>query len=132
MVVFVGELLGNVANASPVFNYFLCLPAQLDKESTCENFSIVAISNEVYRIDFHVEDDLERSRVVVFDFEEFVLGKSFFHILLSGIEVAFNEVKRYVFNLILQLFDLLDELFLFRENKLLFLVLSVHLNLWQK
>lgn len=117
---------GHVTHASPILHNFFMLSPHLDKEPAIEYFAVEAISDKINSINFHLEHNLKRSRVIVLNLDELKLGESFLHILLSGIEVALNEVEGNVLDIVIQGFDLINHLLSLRVVELFLLVLLVH------
>ena len=116
------ELSWYVANSSPFLSMLLLLSTHLNEESSCEDFLIRRVFDEVDSVNPGFKDDFERSRVVFLDFDEGEIGKCFFNILFNGIKVTFNEVEGDVLDILRKILDLLDK-FLFLWNHELFLLL---------
>jgi len=109
------------------------LSSHLNKKFPCENLLVTSGSNEIYRINFGLEDDLERARVVFFYFDEMELGECFFNILLNGLEIAFDKIEGDMFNVIRHVLNFIDELILLRKDKWLFLLSTLHSQqIWYK
>ena len=104
----------------------LLLPAHLDEESASEYFFIRPIFNESDGIDAGFKDDFEGSGIVFLDFDELEIGECFFNILLNSIEVAFDQIKRDMFDIVCKIFDLIDKLLLFGNNELTPFFSSLH------
>lgn len=102
------KLLWNISYCSPILSMLLLLPAHLDKKPPGKNFLIKAAPDEVDGINFALEDNFKRSRVVLLNFDELEVRKCFFDILLHCLEIAFDEIEWDMFNLIAQSFDLLN------------------------
>lgn len=109
-----------------MLSMFLLLSSQLDEKSSGEYLFVEGVPDEVDGVDFGLEDDFERPRIVFFDFDEMKIREGFFNILLDGCEVAFDEVERDIFDLVIKALDALDKLLFAGNHKLLFLLLSLH------
>lgn len=102
------ELLGDISNCRPIFRMLLLLPSHLDVEASGEYFLIKGVPNEIDGINFGLEDDFKGSRVVFFDLDKFEIREGLFNIFLYRVEVAFDEIERYVLDLVREIFNLLD------------------------
>jgi hypothetical protein len=69
------------------------LSAHFDEKSSGKNFLIKASPDEVDSINFALEYDFEGTRIVLFNFDEIELRKSFLDIFLNSLEIAFDEIK---------------------------------------
>ena len=94
------ELSWDKSNCRPFFSMLFLLPAHLDKKSASEYFFIRPIFNEIDGIDAGFKDYFERSGIVFLDFDELEIGEGFFNILLNSIEVAFDQIKRDMLDVI--------------------------------
>ena len=112
----------DVADCSPVFSMLFLLSSHFDEKPPVEDFFVEAVSDEMDGIDSGFEDDFERSRVVFFDFDEFEIWEGFFNIFLNSIEITFDQVERYVLDVVVHQLDLVNQLILFGENKAMFLL----------
>ena len=117
---------GNIPHCCPVLGKFFVLSSHLDKESASEYFFIELIADEVDGIDFGLEYDLKGARVVLFDFDEGEVGEGFFDIFLSCIEIALDQIEGDILNFVVEVFDLIDEVFLLGEHKGLLLFFLHH------
>lgn len=102
------ELFGDISNCRPIFRMFLLLSSHLDVEASGEYFLIKRVPNEVDGIDFGIEDDFKGPRVVFFNLDEFEIREGLFNIFLYRVEVAFDEIERYVLDLVREIFNLFD------------------------
>ena len=101
---------------------FFLLSSHFDEKSSRKNLLVKAVSDEVDGIDFTFKDNFKRSRVILFNFDKIELRKCFLNILFNSFEIAFDQVKRNLLNLVIQSFDLFYELIFARHNKLLSLL----------
>ena len=83
-----------VTYTSPILKHLFVLSAQLDVEAPGQDLAVVAVADEVDGVDLHLQHHLEGAWVVVLDFDEAELWEGLLHILLSGVEVAFDEISR--------------------------------------
>ena len=127
------ELFGHVANCCPVLSSLALLPAHFDEEPASEDLFVSTIADEVDGVDFGLEDDLERSGVVLLDlsgmgryFDELVVGEGLLDVLLDGIEVALDEVEGDVLDVIIEFLDGIDQFFLLGHHELPPLLLARH------
>jgi hypothetical protein len=97
------------------------LSAHFDKKSSGQNLAVMTVADEVNGINPGFKYDFERSRVVLLNFKEGEFRKSFFNILLNGVEIALDEIERDVLDLIGEVLDLFDQLFLLGHHELPFL-----------
>lgn len=102
------------------------LSTHFDKESPVQDFLVEASPDEIDGIDPHVENDLERAWVVVLNFDEVELRECLLHIILSGVEIAFNEIQRNMLDVIIKFFDLFDNIFSFGVIEFPFLMFFSH------
>ena len=84
----------HISNTCPILDNLLVLAAELDVEAAGEDLAVVAVADEVDGVDLHLQHHLEGARVVVLDFDEAELWEGLLHILLSGVEVALDEISR--------------------------------------
>lgn len=118
------ELFGDISDRWPILGMLLLLSSQLYEKSSGEYFFVEWIPNEVDSIYLGLEDNLEGSRIIFFDFDEVKIREWFFNIFFYGSEVAFDEVEGDVLDLVWEIFDALDKLILIGNCKLPFLFLS--------
>lgn len=78
----------------------------------------MTVADEVNGVNPGFKYDFERPRVVLLNFEEGEFRKSFFNILLDGVEIALDEIERDVLDLIGEVLDLFDQLFLLGHHEL--------------
>ena len=123
------ECFWDVPNGCPIFSMFSFLSSHFDEEPSVEYFPVIAISDKIDGIDSGLKDDLEGAFVVVLDVDEGELGEGFFDIFLDGIVVAFDEIEGDVLELVVETFDLVDELLSFGEDETLLFVLLASLHL---
>lgn len=88
------------SNCWPFLGMLFLLSAHLDKKSASEYFFIRPIFNEIDGIDAGFKDNFEGSGIVFLDFDELEIGEGFFNILLNSIEIAFDQIKRDMLNVI--------------------------------
>ena len=119
------EFFRHIPNASPILYNFFVLPTKFYKKSSSQYFSVVTISNEVYGVDFHFKDNFKGSRIIIFNFDELELRECFLNILLSSIEITFNQVEGDMFDFIIKGLNLVNELISLGEI-VLFLLLATH------
>jgi hypothetical protein len=100
------EWFRDIAYCSPVFSMFFLLSPHFDKKSSCKNLLIKAGSDKVDGINFTFKNNLKRSRVILFNFDKIELRECFLNIFFNSLEVAFDQVKRNLLNLVTQSFDL--------------------------
>lgn len=123
------ELPGDVPDSQPILMMVLVLPTHLDEEASAQNLLVEFFFNEVDRIDLGFEDHFEGPGVVLLDFDELEIREGSFNILLCGVEVALDEIEGDMLDLIVKVFDVLDEFLFFGDDKLLPLFLcAFHLN----
>ena len=122
VLLLVVESFRGVSDARPVLHNFFVLPTKFDEESSSQDFPVVAISNEVDGIDFHFKDNFEGAGIIVFNFDELELRECLLDILLSGIEIALNQVEGNMLDFIIKGLDLVDELIPLGEIVLFFLL----------
>lgn len=120
------EFSRDIANACPIFNNFFVLTTHFDEKSPIEDFPVVASPDEIDGVYFHFEYHFERSRIVILNLDELKFRERFFHIFFSSIEVTLDQIERNVLNVIIEGFDLLDNLFPLGVAELLLLVIAVH------
>lgn len=120
------EFSGDEANSRPLLGMFFLLSAHLDEKSASEYFLIRPIFDKIDGIYAGFKDDFERSGIIFLDFDELEIGEGFFNILLNSIEVAFDQIKRDMFDVVCEIFYLIDKLLLFGNNELTFFFSSLH------
>ncbi len=86
------------------------------------------VFNEVNGINSHFEDDLKWSGVIIFNFNELDVWESFLDIFFSGVEITLDEIQCDMFNILIEIFDLLNEFVSTRNWELFFLLLLVGLH----
>ena len=118
-----------ISDGSPILCMLSFLSSHFDEEPSVEYFPIIAISDKIDGVNSGLEDDLEGSFVIVFDIDKGELGKSFFDIFLDSIVVTFDKIEGDVLELIIEAFDLVDELLSFGEDETLLFVLLASLHL---
>lgn len=128
LVVRLVEFSRNIPNTGPIFYNFFMLATHFNKESTVKNFAIKAISNKVNSIDFHLEDNLEWSRIIVFNLNKLVFRKSFLNIFFSSFKVAFYQIEGNMLDIIIKSLNLFNHLFPLGVVELSLLVLTVHID----
>ena len=104
------ELLGHIADSGPVLGMLLLLPAHFDEKSTVQNFAVIATPNKIDGINSRLKDNFERPLIVILNFDKSKLAKSFLNIFLNSIIVAFDQIESHILVLIIQTFDLVDQL----------------------
>lgn len=125
------ELSGHVANSSPVLDDLFLLSAHLDEKSPVEYFFIVIVSDEIDSVDSHFKNNFERTWVIVFDFDQIEFGEGFSDVVLGGVKIALDQVQGNVLDILIELFDGLDEVVAAGHRKLfLFVVLVLGHFLW--
>lgn len=85
--------LGNISYTSPVLKNFFVLSPELSKESSGEYLSIEAITDEIDGVNFHLEDNFKRTRVVVLYLNKLEFRECFLYIFLSRSEIALDEIE---------------------------------------
>lgn len=104
----------------------------LNNGFAAEHVFVAALLHEVDGIDAKWQHNLEASGMVVLDLEEGELWKCSSDIILSGLEVALDEVERNMSNAVVKLLDGLDDFAAVQELLLtglvttLILVVSLH------
>lgn len=86
------------------------------------------VSNEVDSVNSHFEDNFEWSGVVIFDFNEIELREGFFDIIFSGIEITLDKIQSDMFDILIKIFDKLNEFVSGWDWELSFLLLFVWLH----
>jgi hypothetical protein len=81
------------------------LSSHFDEKSSVEDFLVVMVSDEVDGIDSHLKDNFERSRVVIFNFDEIEFGESFSDVVFSGIEITLDQVEGDMIDFLIKVFD---------------------------
>lgn len=102
-VLFVGllfKLFGNISHGCPFLSVLFLLSSHFDKEPSCQYLFIEWVFDEINGIDSCLKDYFEWSRIVFFDLDEVNIRECFFNILLNCVEIAFDKVKGYVFNIL--------------------------------
>lgn len=94
------EFSGDKSDCWPFLGMLFLLPAHLDEKSASEYFFIRPIFNEIDSIDAGFKDNFEGSGIVFLDFDELEIGEGFFNILLNSIEIAFDQIKRDMLDVI--------------------------------
>lgn len=94
------ELFRNIPYCSPVLSEFFLLSSHFDKKSSCKNFLVKASFDEVDGVDFTFENNFKRARVILFDLDEMEIRECFLDIFFNCLEIAFDQVKRNMLNLI--------------------------------
>ena len=84
------ELLGHIANRSPVLSMLFLLPTHFDKKPPIQNFTIIATPNKIDRINSSLKDNFKRSFIVILNFNKSKLTKSFLNIFFNSIIVTFD------------------------------------------
>jgi hypothetical protein len=111
------KILGYVTDTGPILHSLFVLSAHLNVETSVQNFLIIALSDEVNSVDFHLEDNFKGSRVVVFDLDEFKVREGLLDVLLCGVKIALDEVESDVFDLLIEILYLLNELVSGRDGE---------------
>lgn len=94
------ELLRDISNCSPVFSVFLLLSSHFNEKSSTQYLFIETCSDEIDGINFAFKNDFERSRVILFDFDQMEVRKCLLNIFFNSLEIAFNQIEWDMFNLI--------------------------------
>lgn len=120
------EFFRDISNACPVFNNLFMLTTHLNEKSPPQNFTIKTVSNKVNCINFDFKNNLEWSWIVVLHLDKFILRKSLLDIFFCGFKVTFDKIQRNMFNIIIQCFNLINDIFFLRVGELFFLMFLGH------
>ena len=119
------KLFGYIANSGPILSMLLLLPTHFDEKSPIQNFTIIATPNKIDSINPSLKDNLERTFIVILNFDKSKLTKSFLNIFFNSIIVTFDQIESHILVLIIQTFDLIDQLLpLWKYKPLLFCLFS--------
>jgi hypothetical protein len=123
------ELPGDVTHRQPIFVMVFVLSAHLDEKPSVQDLLVELFFDEVDRIDLGLEDNLEGAGIVLLDLDELEVGEGSFNILFSCVEVALDEIEGDMLDVIVKVFDFLDEFLFLGDDKLFPLFFSAfHVN----